>query len=84
MAPSVSSAILTYYTYVHIVALMNIQPRVIIPMPQSLLDAIEDYRFTNRLASRSETIRQLILLGLEASVSPEQLAAARGKEPVHD
>lgn len=39
-------------------------PRVITPMPQSLLDQIDDYRFKHRVASRAEAIRQLIQKGL--------------------
>lgn len=35
-------------------------PRVITPMPQSLVDRVDDYRFRNRLASRSEAIRRLL------------------------
>jgi metal-responsive CopG/Arc/MetJ family transcriptional regulator len=42
-------------------------PRIITPIPRRLLDAVDDYRFANRLASRSEAIRRLIELGLEAS-----------------
>lgn len=68
---------LTYSAYLHIVTLMDKDPRIITPMPPSLLKAVDDYRFSNRLASRSEAIRQLILLGLEASVSSEQLAASK-------
>lgn len=47
-------------------------PRVITPMPQSLLTAIDDFRFANRLASRSEAIRQLITVGLAvANTAPQ-------------
>jgi metal-responsive CopG/Arc/MetJ family transcriptional regulator len=42
-------------------------PRIITPMPQRLVDAIDDYRFSNRLASRAEAIRQLIALGLQSA-----------------
>ena len=41
--------------------------RVITPMPKSLLQAIDDYRFTERQPSRAETIRRLIKLGLQAA-----------------
>lgn len=34
--------------------------RIITPMPPSLLKRIDDYRFEKRIASRSETIRQLL------------------------
>jgi hypothetical protein len=39
-------------------------PRIITPIPKPLLDRIDDYRFENRLPSRSEAIRQLIEAGL--------------------
>jgi hypothetical protein len=39
-------------------------PRIITPMPPALLQAIDDYRFANRLPSRAEAIRRLIELGL--------------------
>ena len=41
--------------------------RVITPMPPSLVKAIDDYRFDQRMPSRSEAIRRLIKLGLDAA-----------------
>ena len=41
--------------------------RVITPMPKWLVQAIDDYRFSNRFPSRAEAIRELIRRGLEAS-----------------
>ena len=41
--------------------------RIITPMPKSLVQAIDDFRFGNRVASRAETIRQLIELGLRVA-----------------
>lgn len=35
-------------------------PRVITPMPQKLIDQIDEYRWANRIPSRAEAIRQLI------------------------
>ena len=46
--------------------------RIITPMPKSLVEAIDDFRFSNRVASRSEAIRQLIALGLEAAKKREK------------
>lgn len=57
---------------------MDKDPRVITPIPQSLLTAIDDFRFNNRLASRSETIRQLIALGLEAAARRKKKESANG------
>lgn len=39
--------------------------QVLINFPTELLKKIDDYRFKNRISSRSETIRQLIEKGLE-------------------
>lgn len=36
-------------------------------LPESLLDRIEDYRFTTRKASRSEALRDLLEMGLKAA-----------------
>ncbi len=40
--------------------------RVITPMPPSLVKEIDDYRFQQRVPSRAEAIRQLIIAGIEA------------------
>ena len=39
-------------------------------MPPSLVTAIDDFRFANRVPSRAEAIRRLIELGLEATKKP--------------
>ncbi len=39
--------------------------RVIIPLSQAEVDAIDDCRFANRMPSRAETIRELIAKALE-------------------
>ena len=41
------------------------KPRFSITVDEELLKAIEDYRFGNRIAMRSEAIVQLIKKGLE-------------------
>jgi metal-responsive CopG/Arc/MetJ family transcriptional regulator len=38
--------------------------RVITPIPSRLLKAIDEYRWSNRVPSRSEAIRKLIRRGL--------------------
>lgn len=43
--------------------------RVITPMPKSLVAAVDDYRFSNRVPSRAEAIRRLIEFGLEAAAA---------------
>ncbi len=43
------------------------KPKIILVMEEILLTRIDDYRFENRVNSRSEAIRQLIEAGLEAS-----------------
>jgi metal-responsive CopG/Arc/MetJ family transcriptional regulator len=49
-------------------------PRIITPMPASLVKAIDDFRFDKRMPSRSEAIRRLIELGLEAAKTPPENA----------
>lgn len=46
--------------------------RVITPMPADLLKRIDDYRFTARLPSRAEAIRELIGAGLAAKAAEAQ------------
>jgi metal-responsive CopG/Arc/MetJ family transcriptional regulator len=52
--------------------------RVITPMPKALVDRIDDYRFANRVPSRSEAVRRLIEAGLTAS-APFPGSAARAR-----
>ncbi|MCV0371743.1 hypothetical protein [Filomicrobium sp.] len=40
--------------------------RIIAPMSKAMVDAIADYRFGNRLESKSEAVRRLIAAGLRA------------------
>lgn len=40
--------------------------RIITPMPKSLVAAIDDYRFANRIPSRAEAIRSLAKAALRA------------------
>jgi metal-responsive CopG/Arc/MetJ family transcriptional regulator len=40
-------------------------PRVIIPIPPTLLREIDDYRWQNRIPSRAEAIRILVKEGLK-------------------
>jgi len=42
------------------------KPKIILVMEDDLLKRIDDYRFENRVNSRSEAIRQLIEAGIEA------------------
>jgi hypothetical protein len=44
-------------------------PRIITPIPKPLLARVDDYRFENRLPSRSEAIRRLIEAGLSKTAS---------------
>ena len=46
-------------------------PRIITPIPRPLLRAIDDYRFSQRLPSRAEAIRQLIELGLQTTLADD-------------
>jgi len=52
-------------------------PRIITPIPKPLLARIDDYRFGNRLPSRSEAIRRLIEAGLRADAPIRGTTSAR-------
>lgn len=45
--------------------------RIITPMPKSLVEALDNYRFETRAPSRAAAIRRLIQLGLEAAKSAD-------------
>jgi metal-responsive CopG/Arc/MetJ family transcriptional regulator len=45
------------------------KPKIILVMEDALLTRIDDFRFNNRINSRSEAIRQLIEEGLKVSGS---------------
>lgn len=47
------------------------KPTIIIVMEDDLLTRIDDFRFGNRINSRSEAIRRLIEEGLKASNPPK-------------
>jgi metal-responsive CopG/Arc/MetJ family transcriptional regulator len=50
------------------------KPKIILVMEDALLTRIDDYRFDNRINSRSEAIRQLIEAGLDVSGSSNSKA----------
>ena len=41
------------------------EPRIIVPMPQDLVDQIDEYRWAHRIPSRAQAIRQLLKAGLK-------------------
>jgi len=43
------------------------KPKILMTLEDDLLTRIDDYRFSNRINSRSEAIRRLIEEGLKAS-----------------
>jgi len=45
------------------------KPKILITLEDNLLTKIDDYRFDNRINSRSEAIRQLIEAGLKVTES---------------
>jgi metal-responsive CopG/Arc/MetJ family transcriptional regulator len=49
------------------------------PSDPDLLKRIDDYRYDNRIPSRSEAIRQLIEEGLKAKASPKGKAKTKGE-----
>jgi metal-responsive CopG/Arc/MetJ family transcriptional regulator len=46
--------------------------RIITPLPKSLVDAIDDFRFANRLPSRAEAMRRILEAGLAALAAMAQ------------
>ncbi len=48
------------------------KPKILITLESNLITRIDDYRFDNRINSRSEAIRQLIEAGLVASKTPKK------------
>jgi len=48
----------------------TLSERVIIPMSEALIEAVDDFRFANRMPSRAEAIRHLLLAGLAAKAQP--------------
>lgn len=51
--------------------------RIPVVLTPSLLNRIEDWRFTRRIPSRSDAIRQLIELGLERSAEEDPAQSAK-------
>jgi metal-responsive CopG/Arc/MetJ family transcriptional regulator len=53
-------------------------PKIILQMPSSMLEEVDDFRFANRIESRAEAIRQLVQRSLDAvaktAPSPERQA----------
>jgi hypothetical protein len=41
--------------------------RIIIPMTKRMVDDVTNYRFSHRLESRAEAVRQLIAIGLKSN-----------------
>ena len=42
-------------------------PKIILQMPTSMLEEVDDFRFANRIDSRAEAIRQLVRRSLDAA-----------------
>jgi metal-responsive CopG/Arc/MetJ family transcriptional regulator len=53
--------------------------RIITPMPPSLVRAIDDFRYEQHIPSRSEAVRRLIGMGLEAAGKPPRKAGRAAK-----
>jgi hypothetical protein len=56
--------------------------RKLVSLPRQMVQAIEDYRFANRVTTESEAIRRLIEAGLRAEATPAPEAAVRKKAGV--
>jgi metal-responsive CopG/Arc/MetJ family transcriptional regulator len=56
--------------------------RKLVSLPPDLTEAVENYRFENRIRSESEAIRRLIERGLEtAKAPPARPAKAKPRTP---
>jgi len=62
MSISFHLAIITSILYVN--NMTTNKPKLLFVIPQELLDRIDDFRFNNRINSRSSAVRQLIEAGL--------------------
>ena len=51
--------------------------KVIFDVPETLLEKIDDYRFTHRKASRAEALRELITKGLQFEEIPQNPRQAK-------
>jgi Arc/MetJ-type ribon-helix-helix transcriptional regulator len=58
----------------------TMETRKLVSMPAQLANAIEDYRYTNRIPSDSEAIRRLIEAGLRATAAQAEPAPARQRK----
>jgi metal-responsive CopG/Arc/MetJ family transcriptional regulator len=47
-------------------------PRFLVHLPKDVQEAVEDYRFSRRVESRSAAIRELIKLGLKAAAQEKK------------
>ena len=45
---------------------MSENKRILVVIDKDLLDKVDDFRYDNRIPSRSETIRELVKKGLKA------------------
>jgi hypothetical protein len=65
---------------VRYIAVMPVNPetavRKLVSLPRPMVQAIEDYRFANRVSTESGAIRRLIEAGLRAEAPPAPKAAA--------
>jgi hypothetical protein len=50
-----------------------------VTLPAALAEAIEDYRFANRLKTEAEAIRQLLELGLKSAGENKPPSQTRGR-----
>lgn len=48
------------------------KPQILLTLDEDLLNNIEDFRYSNRIPSRSEAVRRLILEGLKKSIKSEK------------
>jgi metal-responsive CopG/Arc/MetJ family transcriptional regulator len=59
----------------------TIAPRFLVHLPKEVQEAVEDFRFSRRMESRSAAIRELIKLGLQAAAAGEVSPRKSSRRP---
>ena len=53
-------------------------PRIVVTLPPDIVDMIDEYRWTNRIESRSATIAHLVRIGLSVADATGTATAPAG------
>jgi len=75
-----NNILVVVYTYIALymffminINMPTVKPRILLTLSEELLEAIDDYRYKNRIPARTEAIRQLIKKSLpKKNIKKEQ------------